>query len=245
MPPNDLPRVRGQRPIRDRRRGQDRDGRLPVAAAPRHRAAAADLDQASRRVGAGPRRIQPGNSSPSRCWATSPNSCGRSSSPNRSRTSSTGSRPRDVCCVSTSRSIRRCTAAPSCRRPNSNELRRIDDVVRMGHVQAIEPGRVMLDGGPATIDGSGAVHRLHGSRFRSPRGNDGVQRRPHHPADRAHLPAGVQRGRHRARRGRLRRRRHQELASAGPSEPRESDRLAANDAGVQREPAPVVRPNRR
>jgi putative NAD(P)-binding protein len=34
------------------------------------------------------------------------------------------------------------------------ELRRIDDVVRMGHVKAIEPGRVTLDGGHHAIDGS-------------------------------------------------------------------------------------------
>lgn len=34
------------------------------------------------------------------------------------------------------------------------ELRRIEDVVRMGHVQAIEPGRVTLDDGTFDIDGS-------------------------------------------------------------------------------------------
>ncbi len=34
------------------------------------------------------------------------------------------------------------------------QLRRIDDVVRMGHVQEIEPGRVVLDGGSLEIDGS-------------------------------------------------------------------------------------------
>ncbi|AGB25615.1 hypothetical protein Mycsm_05424 [Mycobacterium sp. JS623] len=34
------------------------------------------------------------------------------------------------------------------------ELRRIEDVVRMGHVQAIEPGRIMLDGGVREIDES-------------------------------------------------------------------------------------------
>ncbi|HEX2283514.1 MAG TPA: NAD(P)-binding protein, partial [Mycobacterium sp.] len=33
-------------------------------------------------------------------------------------------------------------------------LRRIDDVVRMGHVQAIEPGRVTLDGGTFDVDAS-------------------------------------------------------------------------------------------
>jgi hypothetical protein len=34
------------------------------------------------------------------------------------------------------------------------ELRRIDDVVRMGHVKEIEPGRVVLDGGSLPIAGS-------------------------------------------------------------------------------------------
>jgi hypothetical protein len=34
------------------------------------------------------------------------------------------------------------------------ELRRIDDVVRMGHVQSIEPGRITLEGGTRDIDGS-------------------------------------------------------------------------------------------
>ena len=34
------------------------------------------------------------------------------------------------------------------------ELRRISDVVRMGHVQSIEPGRITLDGGTRDIDGS-------------------------------------------------------------------------------------------
>ena len=34
------------------------------------------------------------------------------------------------------------------------ELRRIEDVVRMGHVQSIEPGRITLDGGTRDIDGS-------------------------------------------------------------------------------------------
>lgn len=34
------------------------------------------------------------------------------------------------------------------------ELRRISDVVRMGHVQSIEPGRITLEGGTLDIDGS-------------------------------------------------------------------------------------------
>ena len=34
------------------------------------------------------------------------------------------------------------------------ELRRIEDVVRMGHVQSLEPGRITLDGGTRDIDRS-------------------------------------------------------------------------------------------
>src|SRR6476660_8677011 len=34
------------------------------------------------------------------------------------------------------------------------QLRRIDDVVRMGHVRTIEPGRITLEGGTRDIDGS-------------------------------------------------------------------------------------------
>lgn len=34
------------------------------------------------------------------------------------------------------------------------QLRRIGDVVRMGRVQSIEPGRVVMDGGEITVDGS-------------------------------------------------------------------------------------------
>jgi NAD(P)-binding Rossmann-like domain len=34
------------------------------------------------------------------------------------------------------------------------QLRRIDDVVRMGHVQSIEPGRITLEGGTRDIDGT-------------------------------------------------------------------------------------------
>jgi len=34
------------------------------------------------------------------------------------------------------------------------ELRRIEDVVRMGHVQAVEPGRITLEGGTRDVDGS-------------------------------------------------------------------------------------------
>jgi hypothetical protein len=39
-------------------------------------------------------------------------------------------------------------------RAELDALRGIDDVVRMGHVEAIEPGRVTLDGGTVNIDGS-------------------------------------------------------------------------------------------
>ncbi len=46
-----------------------------------------------------------------------------------------------------------------------------------------------------------ALHRLLGRRFGASGADAGVQRRPHRPADSAHLPTRVQRGRHRPRRG--------------------------------------------
>src|ERR1700694_5857169 len=54
VPPNEMPRCSG--PLGDRRRGQDRDGRLPVVAASRHPCAEADVDQAARLLDFGPRR---------------------------------------------------------------------------------------------------------------------------------------------------------------------------------------------
>ena len=39
-------------------------------------------------------------------------------------------------------------------RAELEQLRRVDDVVRMGHVQAIEPGRVVLEGGAVPVAGS-------------------------------------------------------------------------------------------
>ena len=90
------------------------------------------------------------------------------------------------------------------------ELRRIEDVVRMGHVQSIEPGRIALDGGTRDIESSALYIDCSADGFAHRDPVDGVQRRPHLPAGRAHLPARVQRGGHRSRRGRLRRRRHPE-----------------------------------
>ena len=45
--------------------------------------------------------------------------------------------------------------------PELAQLRRIDDVVRMGHVRALEPGRIVLDDGTVDTDPVGAVRRLH------------------------------------------------------------------------------------
>ncbi len=81
------------------------------------------------------------------------------------------------------------------------QLRRIDNVVRMGHVKAIEPGRVELDGGTAVDHRFGALHRLHRSGFGSRRCHPDIRRRSHHPADGPYLSAGVQRRPHRTRRG--------------------------------------------
>ena len=113
-------------------------------------------------------------------------------------------------------------------------LREIDDVVRMGHVQSVEPGRVTLDGRDARRRRLCALHRLHRRWFRPEGTNRGIQRRPHLAADGAHLPAGVQRGRHRPRRSGVPRRQHQERVLQSGAVSAGADRLAANDAGVQR-----------
>ena len=113
-------------------------------------------------------------------------------------------------------------------------LRRIDDVVRMGHVQAIEPGRVTLDGGTLDIDGSALYIDCTADGFGRREPTAGVQRRPHLAADRADLPTGVQRGRHRPRRSGVPRRRHQERVLQPGALSARADRLAANDADVQR-----------
>jgi hypothetical protein len=50
-----------------------------------------------------------------------------------------------------------------------DQLRRIDDVVRMGRVQSIEPGRMLLDGGEITVDASALFVDCSA---------DGLERRP-------------------------------------------------------------------
>ena len=85
------------------------------------------------------------------------------------------------------------------------ELRRIEDVVRMGHVQSVEPGRITLEGGTRDIDRSALFIDCSADGFAQSGTSDGVQRRPHLAAGGADLPAGVQCGRHRPRRGGLRR----------------------------------------
>ena len=90
VPPNDLPRIR-ESPLCDRRRGQDRDGRMFGAAAARRRDGAVDVDQAPRFLDLGPRAaIQPGRSSPSEYCVTSPISSPRWSKRNRLRICSKG-----------------------------------------------------------------------------------------------------------------------------------------------------------
>ena len=95
------------------------------------------------------------------------------------------------------------------------ELRRIEDVVRMGHVQSIEPGRITLDGGTRDIDGSALYIDCSADGFAHREPTTVFTDEPHLPAGRAHLPARVQRGGHRPRRSRLRRRRHRN-AFCGP-----------------------------
>ena len=95
-------------------------------------------------------------------------------------------------------------------------------------------------GGTLDIDGSALYIDCTRRRFGASRADHGVQRRPHLPADGAHLPTGVQRGRHRPCRSGISRRRHQECVLRPGALSAGADRLAANDAGVQQEPTAMV-----
>ena len=172
VPPNDLPRIR-----------EARDRYVIVGAGK----TAMDACLWLLRHGVAPQRltwikprdswildraaIQPGRSSPSGCCATSPTSSRRCTRPNRFRICSTGWRPRAACCVSTPSvdpTMYRCAILSQA---ELEALRRIDDVVRMGHVQSIEPGRITLDGGTRDIDGSALYIDCTRRRFR-PSGTD-------------------------------------------------------------------------
>ena len=69
------------------------------------------------------------------------------------------------------------------------QLRRIDDVVRMGHVVALEPGRIALDDGTIDADPSALYVDCTGDGIGHAGGHPRLRARPHHPAVGAHLPA--------------------------------------------------------
>lgn len=87
------------------------------------------------------------------------------------------------------------------------KLRTITDVVRMGYVQSIAPGLVTLRARRRRDRGRHPVRRLHRRRHRTEAPDSRLLPRRHHAAVGAHLPAGVQRRRHRPRRSDGRRRR--------------------------------------
>lgn len=121
------------------------------------------------------------------------------------------------------------------------QLRRIRDIVRMGHVQRIEPTTIVLDGGsvPATptalyIDCTA----------------DGAPQRPAKPvfdadhltpASRARMPTGVQRRVYRARRIRLRGRRGEKRTLYPDSTPGLRSGLDASDALRSRQLSALVK----
>ncbi len=116
-------------------------------------------------------------------------------------------------------------------RPELDQLRRIERIVRMGHVQRIEPGTMVLAGG--TLGVSGPALYIDCSA-------DGLERRsgvPVFDGDRIALQsvrglsAGVQRRAHRSRGGQLRRRFDQEFAVRTGAPPEHRPALARHDTG--------------
>ena len=168
---------RGPRQLRDRRRGQDRDGRMPVAAAPRRRAATVDVDQTPRLVDAGPRGHPARPAVRQARAARLLRPAGRGATrPSRCPICSTGSRPRAVC-MRIDRSDR----------PDDVPVR--DPVA--GRTRGAAAHRRCRTDGPRPVDRAGpdharrrhrrhrrlgALHRLQRRRFRAHRTDDGLHR---------------------------------------------------------------------
>ena len=87
-------------------------------------------------------------------------------------------------------------------RAELEQLRRITDVVRMGHLRRIEPGKLVLDGGDVAMDGSALYVDCTADGAEKVPATAGFRCRAHHAAKRARMPAGVQRGADRPRRSR-------------------------------------------
>jgi hypothetical protein len=121
------------------------------------------------------------------------------------------------------------------------QLRRITDVVRMGHLLAIDSDRMVLDGGTRAVSGDelfidctadGAEKRPATPNFRH--GKD-------HAAKRARLPADLQRRADRPRRSRISRRRRQKSAMRAPAASGHRPRLVAARAGRLHQSTALVR----
>jgi hypothetical protein len=73
------------------------------------------------------------------------------------------------------------------------QLRRVEDIVRLGHVRNLEPTQIVLEQGPGAGGGRYPVHRLQRQRAPAAASVARVRQGSNQPADGAHLPTGVQR----------------------------------------------------
>ena len=197
-----LRRVRG-----DRRR-QDRDGRLHLAARQRRRPRPDHVDRVAGLVGAEPgqratrRRVL-------RRVLQEHRRSGRGRGPGRlgrRRLRPAGSRRR-AAAHSTRPSRRRPTTAPSSATASWRSSAASTTSSASVASPRSTPDEIQLEQGTIPTGPAHAAHRLLGCRHPHPSGDDGLRRRPDHPAVGAHLPADLQRRVHRLRRVHVRRRR--------------------------------------